>query len=169
MNKLSIINCLRDSKKAHKALVNHVHALVEGLSMDEMLIPAHGQPSNSDRGYCSEHKALSELAVFHMMEESHTTYLAIRSYVKVRAQEEKPSLLGRLFGGNKVLELEQLVANHQISELVKQLKIQTRDIVDDIDSLIDRIIKMSDQELCILLTPNTKSTQASITDNRHAA
>lgn len=169
MNKLAIINCLRDSKKAHKALVNHVHALIEGLSLDEPFAYAQSLTNNADRSHCAEHRALSQLALFRMMEESKAAYLEIRTHLKVLDKAENTSLLGRLFGGNKVLELEKLLASHQVNELLTQIKTQTRQIVSDIDALTDKIVKMSDLELQVLLAPQTALTDAALNDNRHAA
>ena len=169
MNKLAIINYLRDSKKAHKALVNHIHALIEGLSLEEPFTYTQSLANNTGRSYCAEHPALSQLALFRMMDASKSAYMEIRTHLKVLAKADNTSMLGRLFSGNKVLELEKLLASHQVNELLTQIKTQTRQIVSDIDTLTDKIVKMSDQELQALFAPQTAQTDAAINDSRHAA
>jgi hypothetical protein len=173
MNKLAIINRLRDSKKAHIAWVSHAHTLVEGLTVDEEKVPVHGTECGFGCWYYGEGQALSQLPIFRDIEEPHLElhdlYLQIYKHVQVRKQEDDSSMLGRLFGSNKELVAKKAAAEAHISMLFMRLKVISKQIASQLDSLADSIVAMDDADFNVLMSAQGMKSGTSILHFKRAS
>ncbi|NOT18581.1 MAG: CZB domain-containing protein [Sulfuriferula sp.] len=173
MNKLHIIERLRESKKAHVAWVSHAHSLVEGLAVDGEKLPVHGTECGFGCWYYGDGQFLSSLPVFRAIEEPHLAlhdlYLQIYKHMQVRKQEDDSSVLGRLFGSNKELLAKKIAAEEQISTLFMRLKVVSKEVSNQLDTLADQVVAMSDADFNALLHAQGMKNDTSVLHFKRAS